>query len=134
MTNDRIQARMDHMAEHQDEPYSIKFTIEYGNFARDAVKDIPHAGLTQDLLMISCITQPNGSYTQNWATYDGLTQKPLPHDDVFKAWIMMAAKLREKTDLHDFGRMLCHNVFEAWAEAMFQEKAIILPPEPKVIM
>jgi hypothetical protein len=110
--SDRINDRITLLKEKPDEPYFIRYRIEAGRFGKlDAgEKD----GLTQDLIFVSCMTHSDGSYSQLWHAMNGATGEPLHHDDVFKAWILMASSLREKEDLSPEKREFLETVFEAW--------------------
>lgn len=111
MTN-RITKRTKLMSEQLDKPYFIRYRIETGRFGKDDAGE--DEGLTQDLIYISCITQPDGGYSQLWTALDGATGETMHHDDVFKAWILMASSLREKEDLDPSKRAFLDEVFEAW--------------------
>ncbi len=111
-TNDRISERVALLKQIPDQPYFIRYRIESGRFGKQDAGE--NEGLTQDLIFVSCITHSDGSYSQLWHAMNGMTGKPLHHDDVFKAWILMASSLREKDDLSAEKRDFLDTVFEAW--------------------
>ena len=111
-TTDRITKRLDLLKENPDKPYFIRYRIETGRFGKDDAGS--DDGLTQDLIFVSCITHSDGSYSQLWHAMDGSAGKPMHHDDVFMAWIMMASSLREKADLSPEKRDFVDTIFEAW--------------------
>lgn len=115
ITSDRIAERLALLKEDPAKPYFIRYRIEEGRYGKEDAAD--NEGLTQDLVLISCITQPSGGYSQTWRAVNGATGKPLHHQDVFKAWILMASSLREKEDLHPETREFLNEVFEAWRAA-----------------
>ena len=111
-TTDRISERLSLLKECPDKPYFIRYMIETGRFGKqDAAGD---QGLTQDLIVVSCITHSDGSYSQLWHAINGATAEQLDHDSVFNAWILMASSLREKDDLSPERRDFLDTVFEAW--------------------
>ena len=70
--SERIKERIAQIKEHPDKPYFIRYRIEEGRYGKD---DAGHnEGLTQDLIYISCITQPTDScamkltFSAQWAT------------------------------------------------------------------
>lgn len=115
-TSERITERLRLLSENLEKPYLIRYRIETGRFGKHDAGNTE--GLTQDLIYVSCITHPDGSYSQLWHAMNGATGKPLHHDDVFKAWILMASSLREKADLSPGKREFLDSVFETWRSIM----------------
>lgn len=100
--------------------YPIRYTVQFGDFLKEDIAD--DQGLTHSLIIVSCIEQHDGSYSQTWHTYDGKTQKSMKHDDVFKAWILMAPSLAIKDDLSPIKRDFVRTVFETFRQAFFAKK------------
>lgn len=116
---DRIKQRLTAIKEDLSKPYFIRYRIEAGRFSKEeAIGD--NDGLTQDLVYISCITNPDGSYSQIWNATNGETGEPLHHADVFKAWILMASSLRQKEDLDAGTREFLDLVFETWRQSVLK--------------
>ena len=112
----RIEERLAAMQQDPSKPYFIRYRLDIGRFdPSDAKED---EGLTQDLILISCITQPDGGYSQLWHGINGATGNPMHSLDVFKAWILMAASLRDKEDLPPAERSFVKTVFETWRKVM----------------
>jgi len=112
----RIDQRVALLNEQPDKPYLIRYRIDHGRYGKDDAGE--GDGLTQDLIVVSCITHPNGAYSQVWYGVDGENGGPLDHRDVFKAWILIAAELRNKPDLSPAQREFLNQMFEAWRGAV----------------
>lgn len=115
-TSERITKRVAFLKDNPSQPYFIRYRIETGRFGKEDAGE--NDGLTQDLIYVSCITHPDGSYSQLWHAMNGATGEPLHHADVFKAWILMASSLREKGDLSPIKREFLDEVFETWRAIM----------------
>ena len=119
ITGDRIAERLKQLDKNPDQPYFIRYRIESGRFGKQDAGN--NEGLTQDLIFVSCITHPDGSYSQLWHAMNGATGDVLHHDDVFKAWILLASSLRGKVDLSPDKRAFLDNVFETWRSVMLDD-------------
>lgn len=117
---DKIQKRVEYIKEDPTKPYLIRYKIEVGRYGREDIGE--KEGATQDLITISCITHPDGSYSQVWNAVNGQTGEALDNKDVFKAWIMMCPSLRDKEDIDDDTREFLRVVFETYREAIFGGK------------
>lgn len=101
--------------------HPIHYTIMFGNFTKDDIIIPQEEGLTDKLVLISCINHPDGSYSQTWVGYDGETKESRSSNDVFKAWILMAESLLRKDDLPEGRRAFLKQVWEVFTEITFNK-------------
>lgn len=80
--------------------YKLKYKLdmEAGQFARSDIDE--HHGATDALIVISCIYPEDGTYSQNFYSFDGRNeQNDLSANDLFKAWMMMGEALVRRGDV-----------------------------------
>ena len=110
-----VESRIDYVNQDLKKPYFIRYNSEVGRFGKEDHQD---KGLTQDLIFVSCITNPDGSYSQDWVAIDGQRDAPLAHDQVFKAWALMANNLMTKPDIRPEFAKICEEAFTAFRKFM----------------
>jgi hypothetical protein len=85
------------MKKRKDKPYSLKYKldIEAGEFCKHDIKDADKEGLTDALVVVSCLFPPDGSFSQLFHGMDGRTGKITVLDDetMFKVWVLMGKTL-----------------------------------------
>lgn len=74
--------------------YKIRYTIECGDFSEEDAKEYG-VGLTDNIIIISCLESPDGSYSQYHVSMMGETQKPMDLLYLWKAWGMFTAMLKD---------------------------------------
>lgn len=97
-------------------PYLIKYTVDYGKFTPDDIKNRRNQGLTGKMVVISLVEQPDGSCSLDWTSYNGNLMRPMDNFEVYVAWIKMAESLAQKPDLDDGTRMFIKQVYDTWHE------------------
>jgi hypothetical protein len=80
----------------KDKPYSLKYKLdmEAGDFCKHDVKD-PKEGLTDALIIMSCLFPADGGFSQLFHSFDGRSGKlkPLTDEQLFKVWVLMGKTL-----------------------------------------
>jgi hypothetical protein len=81
----------------KDKPYSLKYKLdmEAGDFCKHDIKDANKEGLTDALVVVSCLFPPDGSFSQLFHGFDGRSGKlePLSDEVLFKVWVLMGKTL-----------------------------------------
>lgn len=84
----------------KDKPYSLKYKLDMqaGEFCKHDVKS-PKEGLTDALVVVSCLFPPDGSFSQMFHGWDGQSGeiKPLSDEVLFKVWVLMGKTLSSST-------------------------------------
>lgn len=102
------------MSEIREHVYKVRYKMEPGSFTREQIKEGGHGG-ADALIIGSIIKYENGSTSTMWFSNDGEQEKEMTPDDVFKAWVLLAAQLSETLPETGKGadrRQLCKQVFE----------------------
>lgn len=74
------------------------------------------------LLIGSILYPPDGSYSVLFSSIDGRTNQPLPPEEEWKAWIMMAKYLSDRPDLPPGKRDLAAAAWETFRDAVLAIK------------
>jgi hypothetical protein len=82
----------------EDDKYKLKysFTAQSGKFTKEDVKE--NEGLCDSIIVISIISQVNGSYTQALLSADGEKSKQMCQRDLFKAWMAFGMSFEDNGD------------------------------------
>lgn len=107
-----INKRKEYLANNEDKPYLIKYNWECGNYS---VEDAGEGGLTQDLIIISCITNPDGSYSQNHISINGETELPLTTPEEIKAWLCMGQAISRRGNCPDFMKDIIKDIWNQYS-------------------
>lgn len=77
-----------------------------------------NVGACDAVVLISIQNDDRGASSQAVVSLDGRTGKPLPASELWKAWALLAAKLKDNPELPMNKRGLCRNVHELVADAV----------------
>lgn len=81
-----------------DYKYKIRYTFK-ADSGQFTVNDITDEGLADDLLLVSILTPPDGSYSQAIVSHKGNENRSLTQKEIFKAWLMMGVSLHDQGEL-----------------------------------
>lgn len=87
-----------------------KVLYEIGEFSREDVLK-SGKGATDAFVFMSLIYPEDGSFSMNFFSKDGRTQKLLDDKELFKAWSMLAKRLSESETLEPTRKSLAGKVF-----------------------
>ena len=70
----------------------------------------------------SLLYPPDGSFSSAFVSLDGRTGKPLPDDELFKVWTMLAARLKDSKELGPGKRGVAAQAFETVRKAILMAR------------
>lgn len=102
--------------------YRLAYNVEVkaGNYKKG---DEPEGwGLTDGIVVLSCLEDESGCYSMKPFSMDGQTNKPMSDERVFKAWLTLAASLSQSEELGPGRRTFAASVIEAVREGIEEMK------------
>ena len=106
--------------------YRLKYKVDWaaGNWTKEEIlaSGDGHGG-ADALVLISIITPEDGGYSQMVVSHDGRTNKALTPRDLWKAWLLLAARLKEDPKLDEWRRTFAAATFDTAMETLTGKKA-----------
>ena len=103
----------------EEHPYKIAYRVYHqpNGATKEFLKEHEFGGC-DDIILISIVKTLEGDTSTAFLSMRGSDGNPLPDDEIFKAWVLMAKNLSESKTLSMATKLLCKTIFKTVSDAL----------------